>query len=79
MFSTDWYEFAIESPKNSTQNLRFICALFSAGSLTFGIFPIIQIGQTAENLEKIKKAPLDFSKCTCPIKADKSLLCLYYL
>ena len=34
MFSTDWYEFAIESLKNSTRNLRFICALFSAGSLT---------------------------------------------
>ena len=30
MFSIDRYKFAIEKPKNSTPNLRFICLLFSA-------------------------------------------------
>ena len=29
MLSVDWYKFEIESSKNSTLNLRFICLLFS--------------------------------------------------
>ena len=33
MLSIDWYKFAIELPKNSTPNLRFICPLFSADPL----------------------------------------------